>query len=430
VGADLGISFDNVGRNQYKIKDLFVGAKDINAIGRILVIYPSRAFKKRNSEDDSYSRTIVIYDDDSSIKIRLWDEHVYIPEKMNLRIGDLIEIRNGLIKGGLDNKPIINLGLSGIIEKVEENSSITIPTLDEITKEIDYIDKPEENLIISGILSSSPRITEFRNQRGDPGKSLQMSVSDFNKTKSFRVLIWNVEENKLPKFFSIDTKIKLIGVRVKEANSLYSQENFEIHGDDGTIIEIENRLESEVITLRLVSLGRDIQNNKRCLAIDKYKKAIILDIDKSLLNSDLAPNSLIDCVPSRILGNTIILNSDDSFLTSKYEESDIPDLSTLEIKIKDISISDNPCTIEAIVLQPPNTTEVTTKNGELVPVTETLLGDDTSEVRITGWREDGRILNKLHVGDRIRLLGAIPVKGREEKAELTIKAYSSIIPLE
>ena len=60
-----------------------------------------------------------------------------------------------------------------------------------------------------------------------------------------------------------------------------------------------------------------------------------------------------------------------------------------ESKIKDIQVSENPFIIEAIVLQAPNTTEVNTKSGELVVVADTLLGDDTGEIRLVGWR-DGR----------------------------------------
>jgi replication factor A1 len=103
-------------------------------------------------------------------------------------------------------------------------------------------------------------------------------------------------------------------------------------------------------------------------------------------------------------------------------------LSKLESKIKDIQVSENPYVIEAIVLHAPNMTEVNTKSG-VVPVTDTLLGDDTGEIRVVGWRDQSSSINKLNVGDRIKVIGATGNNGREGKIELTLKPYSSIIKI-
>ena len=67
-----------------------------------------------------------------------------------------------------------------------------------------------------------------------------------------------------------------------------------------------------------------------------------------------------------------------------------------------------------------------TKNGELVSVTDTLIGDDTGEIRLVGWRDSSYDLEKLKVGDRIRVMGAILNTGREGKLELTLRKDSSI----
>ena len=85
--------------------------------------------------------------------------------------------------------------------------------------------------------------------------------------------------------------------------------------------------------------------------------------------------------------------------------------------------------IEAIVLQAPETAEVNTKSGETIPMTSTLLGDDTGEIRLVGWRNQSAGVNKLNVGDRIRLAGCHCRIRREGKAELTLRPYSSITKL-
>ena len=82
--------------------------------------------------------------------------------------------------------------------------------------------------------------------------------------------------------------------------------------------------------------------------------------------------------------------------------------------------------VESIVLQQPNRTQVNTKNGELVSVTDTLIGDDTGEIRLVGWRDSSNDLEKLKVGDRIRVMGAVLNTGREGKLELTLRKDSDI----
>ena len=70
--------------------------------------------------------------------------------------------------------------------------------------------------------------------------------------------------------------------------------------------------------------------------------------------------------------------------------------------------------------------EVNTKTRGTVSVTDTLLGDDTGEIRLVGWRENSESVNELSVGDRIRVAGVTANTGMEGKIELTLRAYSSI----
>ncbi|MGC2575592.1 MAG: hypothetical protein WA364_29145, partial [Candidatus Nitrosopolaris sp.] len=85
--------------------------------------------------------------------------------------------------------------------------------------------------------------------------------------------------------------------------------------------------------------------------------------------------------------------------------------------------------LEAIVLQSPNVTDVNTKNGEVVPVSDTIIGDDTGEIRLVGWRNQSSSVTNLVVGDRIRILGATGNKGMGGKMELTLKRDSSLIKI-
>src|SRR3546814_7567581 len=94
VSADLGASFDNVQRTKRGIKDLYIGARDLDLTVRLLNTYPIRVFTKKDTNERIVNRTISVYDAGGSIKVRLWDNLTHVIEENNLKTGDLIKIRS------------------------------------------------------------------------------------------------------------------------------------------------------------------------------------------------------------------------------------------------------------------------------------------------------------------------------------------------
>jgi len=424
VAADLGASFDNVQRTKRGIKDLYIGARDLDLTVRLLNTYPIRVFTKKDTNERIENRTISVYDDGGSIKVRLWDNLTHVIEENTLKLGDLIQIKNCYVKSALNGKPIINIGEGGNILLYEGNDT-TIPDLDGVTSNIDDVRSEKENAVISGRVSSIPRIIEFSDSRGERKKSLQTMLSNESGNRKLRVALWNIDEDSLPKFFQVNFPIRIIGARVKQGNLQYGNGDFEIHGDEATVIELkENPQDYEMHSIRIISDGRSDTDGINYVGIDKDKNIAYVNLQGIAKSDKIKLNSVIDCIPSRIFGNMIFLK-EDSYLELVENNS----FSTLEeciSKIKDIQTVGNSYIIESIILQQPNTTQVNTKNGELVSVTDTLIGDDTGEIRLVGWRDSSPQLEKLKVGDRIRIIGAILNTGREGKLELTLRKDSSI----
>jgi hypothetical protein len=454
VAADLGVSFENNQSNLTSIKDLYIGANDVNLSARIINIYPIRKYTRKDSNEEVQNRTLTIYDKDSSIKLRLWDQHVRFPEDYEVKPGDLIKISHGYAKSGLDNKPIINLGAKGLIEKSsdsnnDDDNNLEIPTLDSLSKTIDEIKEPIDNIIVTGILSSNPRVSRYVNFRNEQGKSLHIPLSNEEGTKTIRSIIWNINEDKIPGIFSQGSKVKLIGVKVKQGNPQYSNEEFEIHGDEGTIIQLqqiksidgENKDEDEefdggkVVVLKILSTGSEFEStvNENFLAINKENKDFIsLVVDPRLIEEKIYPGIIIEGIPNRVFGNVIYFTDESSYLrivTETYESS-FPQDSEIETKIKNIQVSEKPYIVEAIILQAPNTSNITTKSGEDITVSETLIGDDTGEIRLTGWREQSSKIAKVNVGDRVKILGAVAGMGRENRIEVTLKPFTEVREME
>ncbi|HEX7143524.1 MAG TPA: hypothetical protein VF222_13690 [Nitrososphaeraceae archaeon] len=458
VAADLGISFENNQSTQTSIKDLYIGANDVNLSARIINIYPVRKYTRRDTSEEVQNRTLTIYDKDSSIKLRLWDQHVSFPEDYDVKPGDLIKISHGYTKSGLDNKAIINLGSKGIIEKsssTTNDDNLEIPSLDAISKTVDEIKEPVDNIIVTGVLSSNPRVSRYVNFRNEQGKSLHIPLSNDDGTKTVRSIIWNIDEDKIPGIFTQGSKVKLIGVKVKQGNPQYSNEEFEIHGDEGTIIQVQQIKRvgeegegidaegegeeefdgSKVVVLKILSTGTEFESsvNENFLALDKENKNFIsLVVDPKLIEEKIYPGIIIEGIPNRVFGNVMYFTDESSYIrivTESYESA-FPQDSEIETKIKNIQVSEKPYIVEAIVLQAPNTSNITTKSGEDITVSETLIGDDTGEIRLTGWRDQSSKISKLNVGDRVKIIGAVAGMGRENRIEVTVKPFTEIRELE
>lgn len=418
VAADLGASFDNVQRTKRGIKDLYIGARDLDLTVRLLSIYPIRVFTKKDTNERIESRTISVYDAGGSIKARLWDNLTHVIEENTFKPGDLIQIKNCYVKSALNGKPIINIGEGGNIYPYEGNDA-SIPDLDGITSNIDSVRAEKENAVISGLISSIPRIIEFSDSRGERKKSLQTMLSNESGDRKLRVALWNVDEDSLPRFFQVNFPIRIIGARIKDGNLQYGNGDFEIHGDEGTIIELKEKPQDyEVHTIRIISDGRSDNNSVNYIGVDKDKNLVYVNLE-GLKSNNVNLNSVIDCIPSRIFGNMVFLK-EDSYL-ELVENNSLPRIEECVSKIKDIKTVGDSYIIESIILQQPNTTQVNTKNGEMVSVTDTLIGDDTGEMRLVGWRDSSAELERLKVGDRIRIIGAVLNTGREGKLELTLR---------
>jgi hypothetical protein len=430
VAADLGISLDQQ-RSPLRISDLYVGAKDVTLYGRILTIYSPRQFARKDNTETTKNRTMVIYDDDqSTIKIKLWDNKVQVPEEMGLRPGDMIKLSKGYVKSGLDGKPFINVGMDCQLEKTKEAPS-EIPDLSAMTRTIENVDSPADNIVIEGYVRSNPRMSDYRDSRGNMSKSLQLQLFNEDGTKSLRTIIWNVSETRLPKVFKIGSKIRLIGVRIKSGNPQYGNGDFEIHGDEGTVLSApEEQTDIETMTLRLVSIGSNTAGDRLIsLGLLGDGKLVSVIIDKSLVPNNMTSGSIIECVPSRIFGTEITLTLNDSYIRILDEGTQFPSVSDYQTKISDVVASNVPYIIEAIVLQQPNTTQVNTRSNEMIEMTDTLVGDDSGEIRLIGWRDLGHIINSLALGDRIRIIGAVANNGLQGTPEITLKPYSSIMKI-
>jgi len=415
IASDYGVTLSEPLKVEMSLKDLYAGAKEISLETRVLNLSPAKQFSRKDGSP-FYLRTMTVYDTNSTASVKLWDEKANLPGIENLKPGDLIKIIKAYVKSDLDGSPTINIGSGSNIETT--NTKSEIPTIDTITKDVSELQEGQKDLVITGMIDGIISGMEFTNSRGQPGKALRMRLKGKDGS-GMKVVIWGKDESSIPNMISQSAKVRLLGVKVKSGN-----QGLEIHGNDATIIEIEGGKEAEPIITRVLSISPTENGKNMILGVDNKKNLYNIS-DFSNSTSICVEGDIIECMPSKIYGNSITLD-ENSFVRKLDNDESIPSLSQIRTKINDVKIDKSYC-IESIILKVPERREVQTKSGESILLSEMFVEDDTGQIWVKGWRNQARLIDKCELGEIVSITGLNAKAGLEGRIELFLTAFSKII---
>ena len=414
IASDFGISLSEPLKIEMRLKDLYVGAKEISLETRVLNMSPAKQFSRKDGSP-FYLRTMTVYDTNATASVKLWDEKANIPGIENIKPGDLIKIIKAYVKSDLNGEPTINVGSGSNLEAIDIESDI--PDIDSITKDVSESKKGQKDLVLSGIIDGMITGMEFTNSRGQPGKALRMRIKG-KDGNAMKVVLWGQDESVIPNMISQDAKVRLLGVKVRSGN-----QGMEIHGNESTIIEIEGGKEIEPIIIRIISISTNENGKKIILGVDKNKNLLNIS-DFSNSTNIFIEGDVIELMPSKVYGKSITLD-DNSFVRKLDDDNTISSLSKLRTKINDVKVDENYC-IEAIVLKVPERREVQTKSGESIALSEIFVEDDTGQIWVKGWRNQARLTEKCELGEIISITGLNARAGLEGRIELFLTQFSKI----
>jgi replication factor A1 len=417
IASDYGVTLTESSKTEISLKDLYAGAKEISLETRVLNLSPTKQFSRKDGSTFDL-RTMTVYDSGSTASVKLWDEKANLPGIENLKPGDLIKIIKAYVKSDLDGSPTINIGSGSNIETVDTESQI--PMIDKITKDISELQEGQKDLVISGTIDGIISGMQFTNSRGQPGTALRMRLKGKDGS-AMRVVLWGKDESLIPNMISQSANVKLLGVRVKSGN-----QGLEIHGNEATIIEIEGGKEAEPIVARILSVVITETGKNMIIAVDNQKNIYNIS-DFSNSTSICVEGDVIECMPSKVYGNSITLD-ENSFVRKLENDETIPSLSKIRTKIIDVK-ADETCCIESIVLKVPERKEIQTKSGESISLSEMFVEDDSGQIWIKGWRNQGKIIDKCELGEIISITGLNAKLNNygEGRIELFLTAHSKII---
>ena len=414
IAKDLGISLKQTLKTEMSLKDIYVGAKDVSIESRVLNISPTKQFSRKDGSP-FLLRTMTVYDNDSAVSVKLWDEKANLPGIEELKPGDLIKIIKAYIKSDLNGSPTINVGSGSNIESTNKESKII--AVDELTVDVSQVKENQSNLVVSGKIDGSITTLEFTNRRGEPGKGLKMRLKG-NDDATKGVVIWGKDESFLPKVIPQNAKVRLLGVRTKIGN-----QGLEIHGNEATLIEIEGGKESEPVIVRVATMKRNDGGKTVAMGIDNKKNTVYLTDSSNMLDS-ISAGDVIECMPAQVFGNAVTINHN-SFVR-KIDDESIPQLSSLRTKISEIKSGNNYC-VEAIILKEPEKREVQTKTGETILLSEMFVEDDSGQIWIKGWRNQAILLDGLSSGEIISVTAVNAKAGLEGRTELFLTPFSAVV---
>ena len=417
IASDYGVTLTESSKIEISLKDLYAGAKEISLETRVLNLSPTKQFSRKDGSTFDL-RTMTVYDSGSTASVKLWDEKANLPGIENLKPGDLIKIIKAYVKSDLDGSPTINIGSGSNIETVDTESQI--PMIDKITKDISELQDGQKDLVISGTIDGIISGMQFTNSRGQPGTALRMRLKGKDGS-SMRVVLWGKDESLIPNMISQSANVKLLGVRVKSGN-----QGLEIHGNEATIIEIEGGKEAEPIVARILSVVITETGKNMIIAVDNQKNIYNIS-DFSNSTSICVEGDVIECMPSKVYGNSITLD-ENSFVRKLENDETIPSLSKIRTKISDVKVDQTYC-IESIVLKVPERKEIQTKSGESISLSEMFVEDDTGQIWVKGWRNQAKLIDKCELGEIISITGLNAKANNfgEGRIELFLTAHSKII---
>lgn len=409
IAADLGVKLSEPLKIEMNLKELYIGAREITLEAKVMSVSPIKQFSRKDG-DNLLLRTIIIYDEHSTVSVKLWNEKSDLHGIKNLKPGDSIKITRAYVRSDINGEPVVNIGQNTELTPIE-NISI-IPTIDSISIDVNDVNDAKKNLVITGVISDTIQLIRFTNSKGQQSKALRLSIKG-KYGKTMKVILWGKDESNLPKIVPIGTKTRLIGVKTK--TNKYG--NMEIHGNEYTLIEMNDTNQCGPMVLKILTF---IENGFDHIALGINSKKDIIKIKNDDNKIDYKIDEIIEFIPSKIYGNMIIIdkNSSVKLIHERIIES--------RTKIADIKSGKEYC-VEAIVLKISDKSTVRTKIGEMVEMSSMLVEDDSGNVWIKGWRDQTKLIGRCLIGDIISIINVDAKDSIDGREELLLNRFSVII---
>ncbi len=264
IAGELGINIEEEHKEKkhFFISDINEGMQHIDISGRIMRIFDANTFQRKTGIEGRV-QNIVIADKTGSIRIVFWDDQ--IDKIKQFKRGDVVTIRNGYLRKGLNNQFEISLGKEGVI--TSGHDSPDYPPIEYVKIKIRDIEDKMNNIDITGRVSSVFGVREFLKKDGSTGKVGNFTIMD--DTGEIRVTLWDKKAELLNNLVKNDL------IRIENAYSKMGLNSVEINLGFSSNISIEKGEREDIPKAESSkkSIG-DLEENMRGINLEGIVKEI------------------------------------------------------------------------------------------------------------------------------------------------------------
>ena len=213
------------------IGDLIPSLNDVTLIGRVVAVFPPKAFK---GDKSGKVASLLVTDQSSILRVVLWDDKTNSIESGEIKVGQVIRFSHGYTREDWSGRVELHIGEKSEIEINPRDVEVKdYPTIGKFTIKIGEITRVHKNkrVSIKGVVKELFSASAFKRQDSSSGKVMRFILAD--ETGEIPVVVWNEQANELEKVIKKDVKLQVVNAKMKKAIS----EGLEIHVDAGTYVE-------------------------------------------------------------------------------------------------------------------------------------------------------------------------------------------------
>lgn len=257
IAAEFGIEVVKNENHIYKlsIEDLVPGLNDVTVFGRVLAVFPPKAFSGKRSGKFA---NLFIADKNNLLRVILWNDKVDLIESGEIKTGQTIRFSHGYTREGRSDKVELHISDRSEIEISPAGLDMKdYPKIGRFTTKIRNITSSYQNKRVNVIGTVIDLFSSSTFQRKDSslGKVIRFILGD--KTGEIAVVAWNEKVDELKKKLQKGASVQIVNGKVKAA--LY--QGTEIHINTRTYIQISPPKE-EFIEIAYLKRGLQHANVK------------------------------------------------------------------------------------------------------------------------------------------------------------------------
>ena len=216
IAADMGVEISlRALVPVLSIKNLVPSLNDVTIVGRIIAIFPSKAFKGDRSGKVA---SLLVADQSGILRVVLWNDKTKLVDSGEIKGGQIIRFSHGYTREDRSGRVELHIGEKGEIEtnlpNVEAKNYPTISKFATKIGEITQVSKRKKVNVI-GKIKQSFASSAFQRQDSSFGKVMRFILSD--ESGEIPVVVWNGKVDELERKLKTGAELQIVNAKVNKA---------------------------------------------------------------------------------------------------------------------------------------------------------------------------------------------------------------------